>query len=331
VGRSIGRQTDTDMGYAGGVVIRFADPKGRFYIIKDDIEGQHMRVMVDKLQTRWQGDSDHEVRTMLVFEYDAAGVGQVVELFREFAPGFERILQQARVVYVYKAYRPSTWKSFTIEISFQDSEGREFQQFAAQQLKGVDIRRKSLDSTILRTIAAVVPPKDRTVLQWLWERTGDVPDRRQSERRGGGGSQGSPRREARGQRAAASTAAGTAEVKAVKPAKATVSKKGSIQPPTEGAEVLMALNVDDASRRAIVEEHEKAVANFGAGKYDLALRQFGRAAKMAEGNYLDAYWAALSAHKAKNNAGVKEWLNRCLQIKKDYIPALEMKKALKLK
>lgn len=94
---------------------------------------------------------------------------------------------------------------------------------------------------------------------------------------------------------------------------------------------MQALNADEASKKAVVEEHEKAVTNFEAGKYDLALRQFGRAAKIADGNYLDAYWAALSANKAKNSAGVKEWLDYCLQVKKDYVPALEMKKALKLK
>jgi hypothetical protein len=277
-------------------------------------------------------DNSHEVRTMLIFEYDAAGVDQVVQLFRQFAPGFEQILRQARIVYVYKAYRPSIWKSFTVEISFQDAEGREFQQFVAQQLKGVDIRRGSLDSTILRTIAAVVPPKDRDVLRWLWERTGDVPERRQSERRSGGSSsQSSPKREAKRPQETAPTAAGTVEAKTRKPAGPTVSKKGLIQIPTEGVEVLNALNVDGASKRAVLEEHEKAVSNFEAGKYDLALRQFGRAAKMADGNYLDAYWAALSAHKVKNNAGIQDWLDRCLQIKNDYIPALEMKKALKLK
>ncbi|MDR2176347.1 MAG: hypothetical protein LBO82_10495 [Synergistaceae bacterium] len=314
VGRSIGRQADTDVGYGGDVVIRFADPKGRLYIVEDDAEGQHMRVIVDKLQTRWL-DNDAEVRTMLIFEYDADGVGQVVRLFDQFAPGFERLLRQARVVYVYKTYKPSIWKSFTIEISFQDAEGREFQQFAAQQLKGVDIRKTGLDSRVLRTIAAVVPPKDPTVLRWLWERTGDAPARPRGERRNREGG------------VRSSSAARTP----AKPAKTKVSKKGTIQPPSEGIEVLKALNIDEASKKAVLEEHEKAAANFEAGKYALALRQFGRAAKMAEGNYLDAYWAALTAHKAKNNAGVKEWLDRCLQIKSDYVPALEMKKALKLK
>jgi hypothetical protein len=270
---------------------------------------------------------------MLIFEYDGQGTDQVVRIFDQFAPGFEQPLRQARIVYVYKAYRPSVWRSFIVEISFQNAEQQEFQRYAARELTGVPIRRRGWDSKILRTIAAVAPPKDKDVLQWLWERTDDTPAApRQS---GGDSSQSSPRSEPRGSGRTASRAASatseTAETKAPKPAKATVSKKGSIQLPTEGVEVLRALNVDEASRNAILEEHEKAKANFEAGQYALALRQFGRAAKMGDGNYLDAYWAALSAHRAKNNAAIKEWLDHCLNIKSDYIPALEMKKALKLK
>jgi hypothetical protein len=340
VGRSIGRQADTDIGYGGDVIIRYADPTGRLYIVEDDAEGQHMRVIMDKLQTRWDKD-DFEVRTMLIFEYDNQGADQVVQLFSEFAPGFEQVLRQARIVYVYRAYRPSIWKSFTIEISFQNADGQEFQQFAAQQLTGVAIRRRGLDSTVLRTIAAVVPPKDKDVLRWLWERTGDAPAPRPNapqgsapRQSGGNRSQSSSRQEASGageSKGTAPTAATPAAGKTSPPAKVTVSKKGSIQLPTEGVEVLQSLNADEASKSAVLEEHERGIGNFEAGKYDLALRQFGRAAKMADGNYLDAYWAALSAHRAKNNAAIKEWLDRCLEIKSDYIPALEMKKALKLK
>jgi len=80
-----------------------------------------------------------------------------------------------------------------------------------------------------------------------------------------------------------------------------------------------------------LEDHNKGIENFNAGKYALALRQFSRAAKLSDDNYLDAYWAALAAHHAKNVNATKEWLNFCLNIKKDYVPALNMKNALKLK
>ncbi|MDR1978903.1 MAG: hypothetical protein LBQ42_09245 [Synergistaceae bacterium] len=309
VGRSIGRETDLDpMGYGEDIIIRFADAGGKFYIVKED---DHMRATISKQLTNWDAN-EHEVRTMIIYEYDDAGVEQVAEDFKRFAPGFdfESYIRNSRVIYIYKGYRPSVWKSFLYEINFQDSEGRERYHYRAQGIpKGEYIHRNSWDSVILKTIAVVSPPKNKSSLI------------------GGPGS--SPIKDERPPSRREEPKRAKEREKPSKPA--APSRKGSIQPPAEGVETLRGLNADEAAKAAVVEEHEKALENFNAGKYELAVRQFGRAAKMIDGNYLDAYWTALAAHNAKNNAAVKEWLDRCLQIKKDYMPALEMKKALKLK
>ncbi|MDR2523236.1 MAG: hypothetical protein LBC93_06000 [Synergistaceae bacterium] len=304
VGQSIGRQADVNvMGYGDNVVIRFADAHSRLYIVKED---EHMRVLVDKFKTQW-GDSDHEVRTMIVYEYDDEGVEDAVADFEQFAPGFSRYIRDSRIVYIYRGYRPAVWKAFLHEINFQDANGRERYHYSDPAApKGDFIRRHSWDSKVLELIAVITPPKDPSVFR------GRFGDRTVPKKGGGDGPK--PKREKPKQ-----------EPKSSRPAP---SKKGSIQPPTEGIEVFDGLEMDEAQKAALLEEHNNAVESYNAGKYAVAARQFGRAAAMHKGNYLDAYWAALAAYNAKNKAAAKEWLNRCLDIKNDYLPALEMKKVL---
>ncbi|GHV40320.1 hypothetical protein FACS1894187_21170 [Synergistales bacterium] len=281
-----------------------------------------MRLIADKLTTKWT-DDEHEVRTMIIFEYDDQGVESVIQSINSFAPGFERDIRASRIIYCYKGYRPSVWKSFLYAINFQNSEGRTIKHYEAQGgPKGEWIKKKSLDETILETIFAMSPPKDKSIMVKPGESQAPGTKPRDSKPRD------SKPRDSKPQQSKPQSVS----PKPSSPSKpAALSKNGKIEPPTEGNEVLQSLNADAASKAAILEEHVKAVENFNSGKYDLALRQFGRAARMAEDNYLDAYWAALSAHKAKNNSALQEWLTLCLKIKKDYAPALEMKKALKLK
>ncbi|GHS93121.1 hypothetical protein AGMMS50276_02680 [Synergistales bacterium] len=324
VGNSIGRNADVDaMGYGDNIVIRFADPRGRLYILKED---EHMRLIADKLMTKWS-DDEHEVRTMIIFEYDDQGVESVIQSINSFAPGFERYIRESRIIYCYKGYRPTVWKSFLYEMNFQNSDGQEKYHYTAQgDPKGEWIKKKSLDETILETIFAMSPPKDKSIMVKPGESQAPGAKPRDSKPRDSKPQQSKPQSSSGGARN------DNVSSKPSSPSKpAALSKKGKIEPPTEGNEVIESLNVDAAAKAAIIEERAKAVENFNAGKYDLALRQFSRAAKLAGDNYLDAYWAALSAHKAKNNSALQEWLTQCLKIKNDYVPALEMKKALKLK
>ncbi|MDR2527950.1 MAG: hypothetical protein LBD04_02885 [Synergistaceae bacterium] len=311
VGQSIGRQANLDaMGYGENVVIRFADAYSRLYVVS---ENDHMRVLVDKTRTQW-GDGDHEVRTMIIYEYDDEGVEDAVEDIEQFAPGFSRYIRDSRIVYIYRGYRPSVWKAFLYEINFQDANGQERYHYSDPTIpKGDFIRRHSWDSEVLEKIAVLTPPKDPSVFRG---RFGDrvVPKK-------GGENTATPAGDKKPKKETPKPGA--------KPSK--VSKKGSIQPPTEGVELFNGFDLDEAQKSALVEEHNKGVENYNAGKYAIAARQFGRAASMHKENHLDAYWAALAAHNAKNKAGAKEWLDRCVGIKGDYLPALEMKKALGLK
>lgn len=302
VGERIGKSTDTDaMGYGDDIIIRFADSKGRLYIVEED---DNMRVIVDKMLTRWDSD-EHEVRTMVIYEYNDMGVERVVEDFKRFASDAERYVREARIIYIHKGYRPGIWKSFLYEINFQDENGRQLYHYSSQQVPaGEYIHRKSWDSKILETVMVISPPKYKG-----------------ASMRKPGETDLSQKKTKKSERPAHKET----------PPKASGSPKSEIHPPSEGEEFLDTLPVDAATVEAIKEEHRRGIESFNAKKYDLAVRQFGRAAKMSDANHLDAYWAALAAHHAKNRSAAEEWLKHCLVSKSDYPPALAMKKALKLK
>jgi hypothetical protein len=171
VGQGVGRQMNLDpMGYGEDIIIRFADTRGSLYIVKED---EHMRVMVDKRLTRWD-DNNHEVRTMVIYEYDDEGVEQAVADFARFAPGFENHIKNSRIVYVHRGYVPSVWKSYLFEINFQDNQGRQRHHYRYERAgypEGNSIRRESWDSAILEAIAVMKLPDD-SMLKKVRERFG---------------------------------------------------------------------------------------------------------------------------------------------------------------
>jgi hypothetical protein len=315
VGRSIGREADADpLGYGSNIIIRFQDKEGRYYIVHES-DDQGLRVVIDRRMTKWDS-SENEIRSMIIFDYNDGSVEDAVRTVAAIAPGFDGYVRESRLVYVRKAYSLPSRKSYIIEISFQNADGNERYLYTAPDpySQPLDIlRRNTLDYRILETMTVINPPKDKKVVRAYFG------ERKTNEAK--------PGAKADGKTGPKQPSAGAGTV-AKKPG---VSKKGSIQPPEEGVEVLKALSADGPTVEYIVSQHEKAVGDYNAGKYAMALRVFGRIAEMADGNYLDSYWAALSAHGAKKPEDVKKWLDRCLGIKSDYLPALEMKKALKLK
>ena len=324
VGRGIGRPGRSNpLGYGSNVVIRFQDREGRYYIVHEE-EDQGMRVVIDKNMTRWNSAED-EIRTLIIFDYNDQSVETAVRAIGEVAPGFDNYVRQSRMVYIRKAYLLPYRNGYVIEISFQNANGQQlnFYQAADPYANPIRINRRTsrLDFQIVQTITVVNPPKDTTVVRTYFnDETPPAP----APREDGAGSSG--RTEERTVTAPTETqrpAAGTTTSQ-------TVSRRGSINPPNEGVEVLAALDADQATKEYIISDHERAVEHFNSGNYAMALRMFARNAERAPGNYLDAYWAALSAHNANNEREVKRWLDRCLEIKGDYMPALEMKRALRL-
>jgi hypothetical protein len=315
VGRSVGREGRVDpLGYGANIIIRFQDSEGRYYIVHEE-EDMGMRLVVDKNMTKWNANED-ELRGMMIFDYNDASVEKAVAAIARIAPGFDKYVRASRMVYIRKAYIMPYRKSYVLQMSFQNADGVEMYFYEAQDpySQPIDIlRRNALEYRVLETMAVINPPKDRTVVRSYFG------DRNPALRDSNSGA-----------RPDAAPPAAPPGVNA-KPPRTKVSARGSIKPPEEGAEVLEALSADDSTKKYMIEQHEKAVASFNDGNYALALRVFSRVCDMAEGNYLDAYWAALSAHSLKRADETKKWLEKCLEAKADYMPALEMKKALKIK
>jgi hypothetical protein len=321
VGSGIGRGSSVDpLGYGANVIVRFVDPQMSSYIVEED-EEMHWRVVVDKLPTKWE-DNGEVVRTLIVFDYDDTAVDYVTKMISAITPGFENYVRQSRLVYVRKTYDIRYMKAYVPGMSFQNAQGQEMFRYESSNpyVDGRTIRRRTLDYKILETVAVVSPPKNKAMVRKILGNDEPPPQRREM-----GNS---------GKKEPSSDAGETQAPKKNAPQSEKqpgVSRKGSIAPPQEGTEVLQALDGDPAEIQLLIDQHDKGVKYFEEKNYSMAFRTFIRAANMNGGNYLDAYWAALSAHNAKSGGAVKEWLDKCLAVKPDYLPALEMKKALKLK
>jgi hypothetical protein len=329
VGSGIGRGSSVDpLGYGANIIIRFVDPQMTSYVVDED-EDMHWRVVVDKLATKWE-DNGEVVRALLVFDYDDTAVGDVTKMVSAIAPGFENYVRESRLVYVRKIYDLRYMKTYVLGMSFQTAQGQEMGRYEEPDTYagGRPVRRRTLDYKILETIAVVSPPKNKTSVRKVFGN--DEPS--QPKRETGSGGKKELSSDAGGTPAANGAQTPAPKKTASKSKKQPgVSRKGSIAPPPEGTEALRALGGEEAEILMLTDQHDRGVKYFEEENYGMAYRSFVRAANMREGNYLDAYWAALSAHKAKNGGTVKEWLDKCLAVKPDYLPALEMKKALKLK
>jgi hypothetical protein len=327
VGSGIGRSSSVDpLGYGANIIIRFVDPQMSSYVVEED-ENSRWRVVVDKLATKWD-DRGEVVRALLVFDYDDTAVSDVTKMISAISPGFEEYVRQSRLVYVRKTYDLHYMKAYVPGMSFQTAQGQEMFRYESPDpyLDGRPVRRKALDYKILETIAVVSPPKNKALVRKILGRE-TPPVRRETTKAGEKGGAGDGiSKGSDGTQAQIPEKTAFQEKK-----KPVVSRKGSIAPPQEGTEILRTLDGDPAEIQVLIGEHYRGVQFFEKEDYGMAYRSFIRAANMNAGNYLDAYWAALSAHNAKNSRAVKEWLDKCLAVNPDYMPALEMKRALKLK
>ena len=321
VGSGIGRGSSVDpLGYGADVIIRFVDPQMSSYIVDED-EDLHWRVVVDKLATKWD-DNGEVVRTLLVFDYDDTAVDTVAKMISAISPGFEEYVRRNRLVYVRKTYSLPFRKSYVPGMSFQTSQGQETARYESPDpyADGRDVRRRTLDYKILETISVVSPPKNRNLVRRMFG--SETPPPRNREEKAEGGEK-EPSSGARAQAPEKTAPKGKKQ--------SAASRKGSIAPPPEGTEVLRALGGEEIEIQMMIDRHDRGVKYFEEKNYAMGYRSVIGAANMNDGNYLDAYWAALSAHNAKNAGAAAEWLNKCLAVKPDYTPAIEMKKALKLK
>ena len=97
----------------------------------------------------------------------------------------------------------------------------------------------------------------------------------------------------------------------------------------DGVPAIEAFPVDDATKNAILINHKGGYANMSKRKYPLAFNQFVKAVELYEGNYVDAYWAAVAAQKIGKKPVAREWVDKALAANPQYQPALDLRKSLK--
>ena len=106
-----------------------------------------------------------------------------------------------------------------------------------------------------------------------------------------------------------------------------ISSKKDIRNTSDGVEVVDTYDISESIKQAIRNSHNM-------GKRFLESRDYPRAAvafKYAQGeypsgNYLDAYWAAVTFHKMKKRSDSQFWLERALTINPNYEPAKKFKR-----
>lgn len=88
--------------------------------------------------------------------------------------------------------------------------------------------------------------------------------------------------------------------------------------------------IDGATKNAILISHRGGYYSYSKGQYSKAYGAFVNAFEAYDGNYLDAYWAARTAHKLGRRKDATQWLDRALEINPAYRPALEYRAKYKL-
>ena len=109
----------------------------------------------------------------------------------------------------------------------------------------------------------------------------------------------------------------------------TPKQPAAVNAGLDGVPAIEAFPVDDATKNAILINHKGGYANMSKRKYPLAFNQFVKAVELYDGNYVDAYWAAVAAQKIGKKPIAREWVDKALAANPQYQPALDLRKSLK--
>lgn len=100
---------------------------------------------------------------------------------------------------------------------------------------------------------------------------------------------------------------------------------GGVADTSEESNVIDTYPIDANQKNALRIAHRGGYTNYSKGRFSQALKMFEHAVELYPGNYLDAYWAARSAHKAGNRKLMNQWLDKALAANPNYKPALDYK------
>lgn len=92
------------------------------------------------------------------------------------------------------------------------------------------------------------------------------------------------------------------------------------------AKVIQTYDIDPGTANMIRIKHVNAVNKYNSNKFKDAYTDFCELADEYDGNYLDAYWAGVTAQKLKKNDESLQWIEAALSINPDYKPAADFKR-----
>lgn len=94
---------------------------------------------------------------------------------------------------------------------------------------------------------------------------------------------------------------------------------------SDGEDVIASYGTNEATKEKIVQMHREAMNLYNNGRYDEAMRAFGKASNVYLGDYLNELWAGRAAERMDDKRNMRKWVNRSLISNPDYEPAKQFK------
>ena len=100
---------------------------------------------------------------------------------------------------------------------------------------------------------------------------------------------------------------------------------GSTANKSDQIDVLDAMPLTPEQKANISIVHKAGYYNLTKGNFSRALKQFEEAVKIYSGNYLDMYWAGVTAYKMGKKSVAREWIDRSISTNPSYEPAIDFR------
>ena len=100
---------------------------------------------------------------------------------------------------------------------------------------------------------------------------------------------------------------------------------GSASNKSDQIDVLDAMPLTPEQKANITIVHKGGYYNLTKGNFSRALKQFEQGVKIYPGNYLDMYWAGVTAYKMGKRTLAREWIDKAIAANPSYEPAIDFR------
>lgn len=100
---------------------------------------------------------------------------------------------------------------------------------------------------------------------------------------------------------------------------------GSASNKSDQIDVLDAMPLTPEQKANITIVHKGGYYNLTKGNFSRALKQFEEGVKIYSGNYLDMYWAGVTAYKMGKKPLAREWIDKAIAANPSYEPAIDFR------